>query len=55
MDLNTIWFWLIVVLIIGYSVLDGFDFGVGILSLFGRNEKNGVIHFKCYRTRVGWQ
>ena len=39
MDLNSIWFWLIAVLIAGYAILDGFDFGVGVLSLFGRNEK----------------
>jgi cytochrome d ubiquinol oxidase subunit II len=34
MDLNLIWFLLLGVLFAGYSVLDGFDFGVGILSLF---------------------
>ena len=47
MDLNTIWFWLIGVLIIGYAILDGFDFGVGILSLFGRNEQERSIHFNA--------
>ena len=47
MDLNTIWFWLIGVLIIGYAILDGFDFGVGILSLFGRNEQERRIHFNA--------
>jgi cytochrome bd ubiquinol oxidase subunit II len=47
MDLNTIWFWLIAVLIIGYAILDGFDFGVGILSLFGRDEKERRIHFNA--------
>jgi cytochrome bd ubiquinol oxidase subunit II len=47
MDLNAIWFWLIGVLIIGYAILDGFDFGVGILSLFGRNEKERRIHFNA--------
>jgi cytochrome d ubiquinol oxidase subunit II len=45
MDLNSIWFWLIAILIIGYAILDGFDFGVGILSLFGRTEKERRIHF----------
>ncbi|MFH1530130.1 MAG: cytochrome d ubiquinol oxidase subunit II [Pseudomonadota bacterium] len=34
MDLNLIWFLLVGLLLAGYSVLDGFDFGVGILSLF---------------------
>jgi len=47
MDLNTIWFWLFSGLIIGYAILDGFDFGVGILSLFGRNEKERRIHFNA--------
>jgi cytochrome bd ubiquinol oxidase subunit II len=47
MDLNTIWFWLIAILIAGYAILDGFDFGVGILSLFGRNEKERRIHFNA--------
>ena len=34
MDLNTVWFILIAVLYIGYFVLEGFDFGVGILLPF---------------------
>ena len=29
MDLNTIWFGLVGVLLIGYAILDGFDLGVG--------------------------
>src|SRR5271157_4760255 len=31
MDLNTLWFILIAILYIGYFILEGFDFGVGIL------------------------
>ena len=39
MELTTIWFVLIAVLWIGYFVLEGFDFGVGILlPVIGRNE-----------------
>ncbi|MFO7625228.1 MAG: cytochrome d ubiquinol oxidase subunit II [Anaerolineales bacterium] len=39
MDLNTIWFILIAVLYIGFFVLEGFDFGVGILLPFlGKND-----------------
>jgi cytochrome bd ubiquinol oxidase subunit II len=39
MDLNTIWFILIAVLFIGYFLLEGFDFGVGILMPFlGRDD-----------------
>ncbi len=34
MDLNTVWFVLVGVLIAGYAVLDGFDLGVGILHPF---------------------
>ncbi len=34
MTLNIIWFVLIAVLLGGYAVLDGFDFGVGVTSLF---------------------
>ena len=39
LDLPTIWFVLIAILWIGYFVLEGFDFGVGILlPVLGRNE-----------------
>jgi cytochrome bd ubiquinol oxidase subunit II len=39
MDLNTIWFILIAVLYIGFFVLEGFDFGVGILlPILGKND-----------------
>jgi cytochrome d ubiquinol oxidase subunit II len=39
-ELTTVWFMLIAVLWIGYFVLEGFDFGVGILlPVLGRSEK----------------
>ena len=38
MDLNAIWFLLLGVLLAGYAVLDGFDFGVGILHPLARTE-----------------
>ena len=39
MELTTLWFALIAVLFIGYFILEGFDFGVGILlHVIGRNE-----------------
>jgi cytochrome d ubiquinol oxidase subunit II len=47
MDLPTIWFVLIAVLWIGYLVLEGFDFGVGILlPALGRNEpeRRAMLH-----------
>ncbi len=39
MDLNTIWFLLVGVLIAGYAILDGFDLGAGVLHLFTRDER----------------
>ena len=47
MDLNTLWFCLIGILLIGYAILDGFDFGVGILSLLGRSEEERRVHFNA--------
>ena len=47
MDLNTVWFWLFSILIIVYAILDGFDFGVGVLLLFECNEKERRIHFNA--------
>lgn len=39
MDLNTLWFILIAILYTGFFVLEGFDFGVGILlPWLGRND-----------------
>ena len=37
-DLNTIWFFLVGVLLAGYAVLDGFDLGIGALHLFVRSD-----------------
>ncbi|MDI3297831.1 MAG: cytochrome d ubiquinol oxidase subunit II [Bacillota bacterium] len=40
MDLNTLWFALIVVLFVGYFFLEGFDYGVGILlPWLGRSDR----------------
>lgn len=40
MDLNTLWFILIAVLYAGFFILEGFDFGVGILLPFlGKGDK----------------
>ncbi|MDH6237195.1 cytochrome d ubiquinol oxidase subunit II [Cryobacterium sp. CG_9.6] len=39
MDLNILWFWIIAVMFIGYFVLDGFDFGVGMsLPFLSRDD-----------------
>jgi len=46
MDLNTIWFLLVGVLIAGYAVLDGFDLGVGVLHLFARDDDERRVHLR---------
>ncbi len=38
MDLPTIWFGILGLLLAGYAILDGFDLGVGVLHLFGRTD-----------------
>ena len=39
MDLATLWFWVVAFLFVGYFVLDGFDFGVGMsLPFLGKND-----------------
>ncbi|MGB9585820.1 MAG: cytochrome d ubiquinol oxidase subunit II [Anaerolineales bacterium] len=40
MSLNTLWFILIAVLYLGFFILEGFDFGVGILLPFLGKDKN---------------
>jgi cytochrome d ubiquinol oxidase subunit II len=47
MDLNIIWFLLVAVLLIGYAVLDGFDFGVGVLHLFTKNEEEKRVNINA--------
>ncbi len=47
MDLNTIWFVLIGVLLAGYAILDGFDLGVGVLHLFGRSDHERRVHLNA--------
>ncbi len=47
MDLNTLWFALIAILFIGFFILEGFDYGVGILlPLLGRTDRQRreIIH-----------
>jgi len=39
LDLNTIWFVLVGVLLTGYAVLDGFDLGIGALHLFTNQDE----------------
>jgi cytochrome d ubiquinol oxidase subunit II len=47
MDLNTVWFLLVGVLLIGYAILDGFDFGVGIVHLFTKGEERRRININA--------
>src|SRR5512142_1624392 len=44
MDLNTIWFVLLGVLVAGYAILDGFDLGVGALSLVAKDDAEREVH-----------
>ncbi|MFL5262009.1 MAG: cytochrome d ubiquinol oxidase subunit II [Anaeromyxobacteraceae bacterium] len=44
MDLNTMAFLLLAALLATYAVLDGFDLGVGILSLFARSKEERDLH-----------
>ncbi len=39
MDLNVFWFVTLGVLLTGYAILDGFDLGVGIVYLLGREDR----------------
>jgi cytochrome d ubiquinol oxidase subunit II len=39
MDLNTVWFVLLGVLLSGYAILDGFDLGVGILQPIAKTDE----------------
>ncbi len=45
--LQTVWFLLFGVLIIGYAILDGFDLGVGVLSLFGRKGREKRLYLNA--------
>ena len=47
MDLNTIWFALVGVLLTGYAILDGFDLGVGVLHLFARTDEQRRININA--------
>ena len=40
LNYNLIWFVLLGVLLTGYAILDGFDFGVGILHLFAKEDED---------------
>jgi cytochrome bd ubiquinol oxidase subunit II len=44
MDLNTCAFLLLAVLLATYAMLDGFDLGVGVLSLFARSEEERTLY-----------
>ena len=46
-DLNAIWYILVGVLFTGYAILDGFDLGVGVLSMFARNEDERRLHLNA--------
>ena len=41
MELQQVWFVIVAVLFIGYFVLEGFDFGVGMLHAAARSSCQG--------------
>ena len=43
MDLNSLWFVLLGLLLAAYAILDGFDLGVGILSAFATDEERSLM------------
>lgn len=43
-DLNTIWFLLLGVLLAGYAILDGFDLGVGILHFIAKDDRERMMN-----------
>jgi cytochrome d ubiquinol oxidase subunit II len=47
MDLPSIWFLLVGFLIAGYAILDGFDLGVGVLSLFAKDPEERRIFYNA--------
>lgn len=52
MDLNTLWFVLIAVLYIGFFVLEGFDFGVGMLLPFLSRHADAEQQDRLRRTMI---
>ncbi len=56
MDLAYLWFWIVGFLFIGYFVLDGFDFGVGMsLPFLGKGRHRPPADHQHHRPRVGPQ
>ena len=47
MDLNTTWFLLIGVLLVGYALLYGFDLGVGVMHLFTKSDTHRRINLNA--------
>ena len=54
MDLSVLWFWIVAFLFVGYFVLDGFDFGVGMsLPFLGRDDTDRRVLTRDARQVVG--
>ncbi|WP_018297405.1 cytochrome d ubiquinol oxidase subunit II [Corynebacterium lubricantis] len=55
MDLNTLWFFAIAFFFIGYFVLEGFDFGVGMLLPFvgGKDKEENDLRRTAQMTTIG--
>ena len=58
--MSTLWFWIVVLMLTSYVVLDGFDIGVGIIYLFvARTEPERAQALRSIGpvwdgTRYGW-
>lgn len=46
-DLPLCWYTVLMLLVTGYAILDGFDLGVGILHLFARDDRQRRIHLNA--------
>lgn len=56
MTLNIIWFWVLGGMLIAYSVLDGFDFGVGATYLWvAKTNDERRLALNANRARMEWQ
>ena len=54
-NLEVVWFILITVLFAGFFLLEGFDYGTGILLPFiGKTDVERSTNDQCLRSCVGW-
>ena len=55
-NFQILWFVLILILFIGYSLLDGFDLGIGaLLPFIGKTKEDKGYSDKFHRPCLGWK